>query len=118
MCFVRHSLHLPFQKSQKTRIDVCSLLAEATRRRNYKTRDEGTRCVVARSRPRSSTACRARAMQLVGVKHSAPVNELEMGQGEGEAVGRGLGAGRWAGKAPLARAGSESVLHGVCVRWC
>lgn len=58
------------------------------------------------------------AMQLVGVKHSAPVNELEMGQGEGEAVGRGLGAGRWAGKAPLARAGSESVLHGVCVRWC
>lgn len=57
-------------------------------------------------------------MQLVGVKHGAPGNELGTGRAEGEAVGWVLGAGRWAGKAPLARAGSESVLHGVCGRWC
>lgn len=51
-------------------------------------------------------------MQLVSVKDSAPVNELEIGKAKGEAVGRVLAAAQCAGKAPLAHAGSESVLHG------
>ena len=58
-------------------------------------------------------------MPLISVKHSTPVNELEIGKAKGEAVGRVLGAARCAGKAPLARAGSESVLHGQgCAARC